>query len=504
MTLRHQLLRRKPITPPSSSSGGLARNITTFQLTMFGVGATVGTGVFFVMHEAVPDAGPAVIIAFLLAGLAAGLSALCYAEMASTVPVSGSTYSYAYATLGEVVAMGVAACLLLEYGVSTAAVSVGWSDYLSLLIENLTGWGIPEIIKAGPFAENPGIINLPAVVLVAMCAFLLIRGASESAKANAIMVIIKLVVLLFFAAIAFTAFNADNFADFMPKGIGGVTLAAGAIFFTFIGLDAVSTAGDEVKNPQKALPIAILSALGIVVAIYLIVAIAALGTQPWTAFSDSSQGEAGLSKILEMVTGNTWPGTVLAIGAVISIFSVTLVTMYGQTRILFAIGRDGLLPKAFSKINPVTRTPVNNTIIVAIVVGLLAGFVPLDSLWDLVSIGTLIAFIVVSVGVIVLRRTRPDLPRGFKVPFYPVVPILSIIACAYILSGLHWITYLWFLGWLSVVLAFYFLWGRKHSKLNLLYAADGTLLSSAGALGGDGRDPYTSDAPMDDLGGRGH
>jgi basic amino acid/polyamine antiporter, APA family len=485
MSMTQQLFRRKPITPPSTSDDGLARNISTFQLTMSGVGATVGTGVFFVMHEAVPDAGPAVIIAFLLAGLAAGLSALCYAEMASTVPVSGSTYSYAYATLGEVVAMGVAACLLLEYGVSTAAVSVGWSDYLSLLIENLTGWGIPDLVKAGPFAETPGLINLPAVILVAMCAFLLIRGASESAKANAVMVIIKLTVLLFFAAIAFTAFQADNFSDFMPNGVGGITLAAGAIFFTFIGLDAVSTAGDEVKNPQKALPIAILSALGIVVAVYLVVAIAALGTQPWTAFSDPGQAEAGLSQILELVTGSTWPGTILAAGAVISIFSVTLVTMYGQTRILFAIGRDGLLPKTFSTVNPRTRTPVNNTIIVAIVVGLLAGFVPLDSLWDLVSIGTLIAFIVVSVGVIVLRRTRPDLPRGFKVPGYPVVPILSILACGYILTGLHWTTYLWFLVWLSVVLAFYFLWGRKHSRLNTLLDAEGKV--RADVASGEGR-----------------
>ncbi len=466
MSMTQQLFRRKPITPPSTSSDGLARNISTFQLTMFGVGATVGTGVFFVMHEAVPDAGPAVIIAFLLAGLAAGLSALCYAEMASTVPVSGSTYSYAYATLGEVVAMGVAACLLLEYGVSTAAVSVGWSDYLSLLIENLTGWAIPDVVRSGPFAETAGVINLPAVVLVAMCAFLLIRGASESARANAIMVVIKVAVLMFFAAIAFTAFRADNFADFMPNGVGGITLAAGAIFFTFIGLDAVSTAGDEVKNPQRALPIAILSALGIVVAVYLIVAIAALGTQPWTAFSDPEQQDAGLSRILELVTGASWPGTILAAGAVISIFSVTLVTMYGQTRILFAIGRDGLLPRTFSAVNPRTRTPVNNTIIVAVVVGLLAGFVPLDSLWDLVSIGTLIAFIVVSVGVIVLRRTRPDLPRGFRVPGYPVVPVLSVLACGYILTGLHWTTYLWFLAWLSVVLAFYLLWGRRHSRLN--------------------------------------
>ncbi|KQS98467.1 APC family permease [Cellulomonas sp. Leaf395] len=465
-TLRAQLWRRKPITAASvRSSEGLERSIGTFGLMMFGVGATVGTGVFFVMHEAVPDAGPAVIISFLLAGLAAGLSALSYAEMASAVPVSGSTYSYAYATLGEVVAMGVAACLLLEYGVSTAAVAVGWSDYLNQLLHNLFGWQIPTALSAAPWDADPGIINLPALILVAMCAVLLIRGASESATVNAVMVIIKLAVLLLFVAIAFTGFSADNFADFAPNGITGITAAAGTIFFTFIGLDAISTAGDEVRDPQRTMPRAILGALAIVTTIYVLVAVSALGTQPWQAFSDPEQAEAGLAKILEEVVGATWPGTILSAGAVISIFSVTLVTMYGQTRILFAIGRDGLLPRAFARVNPRTHTPVNNTVIVAVVVGLLTAFVPLDYLWDLVSIGTLVAFMVVSAGVIILRRTRPDLPRGFKVPGYPVTPVLAILACLYILSGLHWYTYVWFALWLSVVLAFYFLWGRKHSLL---------------------------------------
>ncbi|GEK21887.1 APC family permease [Cellulomonas xylanilytica] len=472
-SLRAQLWRKKPITAATTtSSEGLERSLGTFSLMMFGVGSTVGTGVFFVMHEAVPDAGPAVIISFLLAGLAAGLSALSYAEMASAVPVSGSTYSYAYATLGEVVAMGVAACLLLEYGVSTAAVSVGWSGYLNQLLHNLFGWQIPTALSAAPWDADPGFINLPALILVAMCAVLLIRGASESARVNTVMVIIKLAVLLMFVAVAFTGFTADNFADFAPKGVAGITAAAGTIFFTFIGLDAISTAGDEVRNPQKTMPRAILGALAIVTTIYVLVAVSALGTQPWQEFGDAEQGEAGLAKILQDVVGASWPGTILSAGAVISIFSVTLVTMYGQTRILFAIGRDGLLPRAFARVNPRTHTPVNNTVIVAVVVGLLAAFIPLDYLWDLVSIGTLIAFMVVSIGVIILRRTRPDLPRGFKVPGYPVTPVLAVLACLYILSGLQWYTYAWFLLWLSVVLAFYFLWGRKHSLLQRAIEAD--------------------------------
>ncbi|MFB9376904.1 amino acid permease [Kineococcus gynurae] len=471
--LSSQLWRRKPVAPGGGHSGageGLARNLSTFQLTMFGVGATVGTGVFFVMHEAVPDAGPAVILSFLLAGFAAGLSALCYAEMASAVPVSGSTYSYAYATMGEVVAVGVAACLLLEYGVSTAAVAVGWSDYLNLLVSNVFGFGIPEVLTGGPF--EGGVVNLPAVVLVGLCTLLLLRGVSESATVNAVMVLVKLAVLLLFAAVAFTAFSADNFADFAPNGAHGVTAAAGTIFFTFIGLDAVSTAGDEVKDPQKTLPRAIIAALLIVVTIYLLVAVAALGTQPWTAFSDPDQAEAGLARILENVTGATWPGTLLAVGAVISIFSVTLVVMYGQTRILFAIGRDGLAPRSLATVHPRSRVPVRAVVTVAIAVALLAGFLPLDALWDLVSIGTLVAFITVSVGVIVLRRSRPDLPRGFRVPGYPVVPVLSVIACLYILSGLHWTTYAWFVAWLAVVLGFYLVWGRHHAVLNRPAEAD--------------------------------
>ena len=305
------------------------------------------------------------------------------------------------------------------------------------------------------------------MILVGLCALLLIRGTSESAAANAVMVCIKLGVLIMFGIIAFTAFNADNFADFAPHGASGVTAAAGTIFFTFIGLDAVSTAGDEVKNPQKTLPRALIIALLTVIAVYLFVAIAALGTQPWEAFEDESQQKAGLAVILENITGMTWPSIILAAGAVISIFSVTLVTLYGQTRILFAIGRDGLLPSKFAQVNPRTGTPVFNTIIVACAVATLAGFIPLSSLWDLVSIGTLVAFIVVAVGVMVLRKKRPDLPRGFKVPFYPVLPLLSIATCIYILTGLHISTYLWFLAWVGVVLLFYFLWGRRHSKLHL-------------------------------------
>jgi APA family basic amino acid/polyamine antiporter len=466
ISLTEQMLRRRPVIGAPVAHGAdnnLKRTIGVFQLTMFGVGATVGTGIFFVLSEAVPQAGPSVIISFLIAGLAAGLAAICYAELASAVPVSGSTYSYAYTTLGEVVAMGVAACLLLEYGVSTAAVAVGWSQYVNKLLDNFLGFRLPDALSGAPWDAEPGIVNLPAMILVGLCALLLIRGASESAKVNTVMVIIKLSVLVMFAVIAFTAFQADRFAEFAPFGIGGVGLAAGTIFFSYIGLDAVSTAGDEVKDPQRTMPRAIIAALLTVTAVYLLVALAALGAQDWTAFDDQ---KAGLAAILDNVTGARYWGTVLAAGAVISIFSVTLVTLYGQTRILFAMGRDGLLPSMFAKVDPRSMTPVNNTIVVAVIIALMAGFVPLDYLAGLVSIGTLTAFIVVAVGVMLLRKREPDLPRGFRVPGYPVTPVLAIMACAYILYNLRWYTWVAFAAWVSVALVFYFLWGRHHSALN--------------------------------------
>lgn len=360
--------------------------------------------------------------------------------------------------------MGVAACLLLEYGVSAAAVAVGWSQYVNKLLDNFFGHHLPQALSAAPWGEaSPGIINLPAVVLVSLCAFLLIRGASESAKVNTVMVLIKLGVLLMFSVIAATAFDADRFAEFAPFGVAGISAAAGTIFFSYIGLDAVSTAGDEVKNPQKTMPRAIMAALVTVTTVYVVVTVAALGAQPWQDFEDQ---EAGLATILDRVTSSQYWGTVLAAGAVISIFSVTLVVLYGQTRILFAMGRDGLLPPLFAQVHPRSGAPVNNTIIVAVVVGILAGFVPLHYLADMVSIGTLVAFVVVSVGVIILRVREPDLPRGFKVPFYPVTPVLSVLACGYILISLPWYTWLAFSGWVSVVLVFYFVWGRKHSALN--------------------------------------
>jgi APA family basic amino acid/polyamine antiporter len=358
--------------------------------------------------------------------------------------------------------MGVAACLLLEYGVSGAAVAVGWSQYLNQLLGNLFGFQIPDALSQSP--EGGGLINLPAVVLIALCALLLIRGASESATVNAVMVVIKLAVLVMFVVLGVTGWNTDNLADFAPYGITGVTGAAGIIFFAYVGLDAVSTAGEEVKNPRRTMPIAIILALLIVTSVYVAVALVAVAAQSQAEFEGQ---EAGLAAILEDVVGASWPGTVLAAGAIVSIFSVTLVVIYGQTRILFAIGRDGMLPRFFQQVNARTRTPVNNTIVVALAVGLLAGFLPINFLAEMTSIGTLVAFLVVSIGVIILRRTAPDLPRGFRVPGYPVTPVLSVLGCVWVITNLRPITIAVFGIWVAVVLVWYFTYGIRHSRLRI-------------------------------------
>ena len=461
-----QLFRRKPVPEMSAETGSdsgqseLARSIGLFQLSMFGVGATIGTGIFFVLSEAVPVAGPAVIWSFVLAGAVAGFTAICYAELASAVPVSGSSYSYAYATLGELTAVGVAACLILEYGVSSAAVAVGWSQYLNEFLDNVFGVTLPDALSQAP--EQGGILNVPAMVLVMLCTLLLIRGASESAKTNAVMVMIKIGVLIMFIVIGISGWNSSNLEPFTPFGLNGITAAAGIIFFSYIGLDAVSTAGEEVKDPRRTLPLAIIIALVTVTTLYILVSVVAVAAQPYTEFEGQ---EAGLAAILEDVTGSTWPATVLAAGAIISIFSVTLVTLYGQTRILFAMARDGMLPELFHRVNPRTLTPVPNTIIVASLVGLLAGLIPINFLAEMTSIGTLVAFLVVSIGVMVLRQTHPELERGFKVPLYPVTPILAIAGCIWIIQDLRPVTILVFLIWVGVAFVWYAAYGYRHSHL---------------------------------------
>lgn len=466
LSIRDRLFRTKSVDQllAETSGGGpdtLKRTMGLTALTMFSVGSIVGTGIFVILGVAVPQAGPAIIVSFLLAGITCAFSALSYAEMAGSIPISGSSYSYTYATMGEFVAWICGWCLMLEYGVSVAAVAVGWGQYINELA-NLVGIDLPDAFVQPPGAG--GVVNIPAMVVVCLASYLLLRGASESAKVNTILVFTKIVILIFFCAIAFTAFNAGNLFPFIPLGVSGVTLAAAQVFFSFIGFDTAATAGEEAKNPTRDLPRAIILSLIIVTALYVVVALAAIGAKPWEQF-EGSGGEAVLATILEQVTGATWPAAVLSVGAVLSIFSVVLAVMYGQTRILFAMGRDGLLPKIFTRVNPKTQTPAVNTYIVTGVVVLLAALVPLEALANATSIGTLFAFILVNAGVIILRRTRPDLPRSFKTPFYPVTPILGMLCCAGLILSLRADTWITFGVWMVLGLIIYFSYGFKKSKL---------------------------------------
>ena len=460
------ILRCKPVVEFVEDGGDaahprLARSIGLFQLTMLGVGATIGTGIFVALTTAVPEAGPGVTVSFVLAGITAALTALCYAELCSTVPVAGSSYSYAYATLGELAAFLIGACLLLEYGVSGSAVAVGWGQYLNELLSETLGWRIPAAL-ANPPGSAGGIFNLPAAVLVLLCTLLLLRGARESAGANAVLVVAKIAVLILFVAIGFAHFHVSNFHPFAPNGMKGIGAAASSIFFSYIGIDAVSTAGEEVKDPRRTLPLGVILSLLIVTGLYILVALAAVGAQPWTAFAGQ---EAGLAVILHNLTGAIWPAVILSLGAIASIFSVTLVVLYGQTRILYAMSCDGLLPAFFRRVDPVRQVPRQNTIVVAIAVALLAALVPLDVLVNLTSMGTLIAFAAVSAGVIILRRRRPDLSRGYTVPFYPLLPLASVAFCLYLIAGLPADTFLLFALWMAGGAILYFGYSIRRSNL---------------------------------------
>ncbi|ROO84172.1 amino acid/polyamine/organocation transporter (APC superfamily) [Actinocorallia herbida] len=460
------LWRTKPVDEIVREGGGgeggeLKRSMTLIQLTFFSVGATLGTGIFVVMGEATPLAGPAVVLAFLLSAITALFSALSYAELAGTIPVSGSSYSYTYATMGELVAWVCGWCLILEYGVSVSAVAVGWAQYLNDFLDKAFGVKIPDAWSQAP--DKGGVINITAVLIVAAMTFLLMRGASESAKVNTAMVFFKLGLLIFFIVVGFTGFNSGNLSPFMPLGFAGVSAAASQVFFSYIGFDAASTAGEEAKNPKRDLPLAIILSLAIVTIVYVLVALVAVGALPWTELD--SDTEASLSAILTDVTGATWPALLLSAGAVIAITSVVLTVLYGQTRILFAMSRDGLVPPLFQKINRRTSVPVANTLVVGGFVSLLAALVPLDHLTDATSIGTLFAFALVNLGVIVLRRTKPHLPRSFKTPLYPLTPLLGVFFCLYVMQGLRPVTWLVFALWTLAGLVFYFGYSRRHSRL---------------------------------------
>ncbi|WP_351224289.1 amino acid permease [Streptomyces sp. NPDC002133] len=463
--LGSRLMRRKPVEQlvaegGQGEGGSLRRSLSMWQLTMISIGATLGTGIFVVLGEATPLAGPAVAISFVVAGLTALFSALSYAELAGAVPVSGSSYSYSYATMGELIAWVCGWCLVLEYGVSVAAVAVGWGEYLNELLDGTIGVTIPASVSA-PLGEG-GFINLSALVVVLLAMVFLMGGAKESARVNTIMVMVKIVTLLLFIGIGFMGIKAGNYAPLAPLGVTGISAAAATLFFSYIGFDAASTAGEEAKNPKKDLPRAIMLSLLIVTVLYCLVALVAVGAMPWQDFEGT---EAALAQIMKDVTGQSFWGVVLAAGAVVAIASVVFAVLYGQTRILFAMSRDGLVPKVFAKVNPRTGAPRANTVIVSVFCGALAAFIPLGELANATSIGTLFAFALVNVAVIILRHKRPDMNRTFKVLLFPVTPILGFVFCAYMMFSLPFATWMYFGGWMVAGLVFYFLYGLRRSRL---------------------------------------
>lgn len=464
--LAARLLRRKPVADliaenGRGAGGQLRRSLGLAQLTMISIGATLGTGIFVVLGEAVPKAGPAVVLAFVLAGFTALFSALSYAELAGMIPASGSSYSYTYATLGELVGWMCGWCLVLEYGVSVAAVAVGWGQYLNELLRLTLGAVIPDVLSQPP--GDGGLVNVPAIVVVALAMMLLLRGVRESARANAVMVVVKVATLILFCAVAFMAVRAGNFTPFLPLGLAGVSSAGATLFFSYIGFDAASTAGEEARNPKRDLPRAIVLSLVIVTTLYCLVGLAAVGAMRWETFAGS---EAVLSQVLVHATGTgvLW-SVLLAVGALVAISSVVLAVMYGQTRILFAMSRDGLVPRVFSKVDAKTGNPKANVLLISMFIAVLAAVVPLGALADATSIGTLFAFGLVNVAVIILRRTRPDLDRSFRVPLAPVTPLLGIGFCAYMMSSLDARTWLVFGGWMVAGMLLYFGYGMRRSRL---------------------------------------
>ncbi|MFG2840710.1 amino acid permease [Streptomyces zaomyceticus] len=459
------LTRRKPVEQlvaegGQGEGGSLRRSLSMWQLTMISIGATLGTGIFVVLGDAVPKAGPAVTVAFVIAGLTALFSALSYAELAGTIPVAGSSYSYAYATMGELVAWVCGWCLVLEYGVSVAAVAVGWGEYLNELLDGTIGVTIPDVLSSAP--GEGGVINLPGLIVVLLAMVFLLGGARESAVVNTIMVFVKIAALVLFCAIGFMGFKSGNYADFMPLGMAGVSAAGASLFFSYIGFDAASTAGEEAKDPKRDLPRAIMLSLLIVTVLYVLVAAVAVGAWNWKDFDGS---EATLAAIMNDVSGQKFWGTLLAAGAVISIASVVLTVLYGQTRVLFAMSRDGLVPKVFGKVNAKTGTPRVNTVLVSLFCGALASVIPLGKLVDATSIGTLFAFALVNIAVIVLRRTRPGMDRTFRVPLGWTFPILGFLFCVYNMFSLDAVTWVVFGCWMAAGLVFYFLYGMRRSRL---------------------------------------
>jgi APA family basic amino acid/polyamine antiporter len=471
----------------------LKRSLSAWDLTLLGIGAIIGTGIFVLTGTAAANqAGPAITMSYLAAGLACAFAALCYAEFASMIPIAGSAYTYAYATLGELVAWMIGWDLILEYAVGSMTVAIGWSGYMQRL---LAGFGIelPMWMAAAP---PVGIINLPAVLIVLAIMVLLVIGIRESARFNAVMVAIKLAAVLFFLAAGAAYVEPANWQPFAPYGWPGIMSAAAVVFFAYIGFDAVSTTAEEAKNPTRDLPIGIIASLVICTILYLAVGAVLSGIVPVVQYRALAEALPGVPMVAPAesvmflnapvayalnVIGQDWAAGLVSAGAVAGITSVMLVMLMSQPRIFFAMSRDRLLPPAVSKVHPRFGTPYITTIITCVIVALVAGVTQIQVVGEMTSIGTLFAFVVVCAAVLVLRVKRPDAKRSFKVPFGPVIPVLGILSCSYLMLSLPVLTWVRFLVWLDLGMVIYWFYGRTHSPLvNAAEASARTPMQSLG------------------------
>jgi len=436
----------------------LTRVLRPYELLLLGIGAVVGTGIFVITGVAAAEyAGPAIILSFIISGIICILAALCYAEFSAMVPVAGSAYTYCYASLGEIWAWIIGWDLILEYAVSISAVAIGWSAYVVNLLTNV-GVVLPPYL-VNPPGVSGGLINLPAAIIILLITAMLIIGMRESARLNTIIVIINISVILIFLALTYNHINPSNWYPAMPFGISGVFAGAAIVFFAYIGFDAVLTAAEEVEEPQKNLPRGIIGSVVIVMILYVCVAASLTGVLP---YGDYIQTSAPVAFALNQI-GMPWGAALISLGALCGITSVILVTFYGQTRIFFAMARDGLLPAVFSDLHKRFQTPAKITLVVGIITAVIACFISLDVIAELVNIGTLAAFIIVAAGILMLRRVQPALERPFRCPLMPVVPLLCIISCCILILMLPLVTQFRFIIWMLIGLGVYLLLGMRHS-----------------------------------------
>ena len=481
---------RKPISQLLAQAEGgeksLKRTLTATSLIMLGIGAIIGAGLFVrTAAAAAQNAGPSVTFGFILAGVGCALAGLCYAELSSSIPIAGSAYTYTYATMGEFVAWIIGWDLVLEYAVGAATVGIAWSEYLNNLLVNILHWkAIPYQYCHSPFEHSVdgvnGIINIPALMIVALLSLLLIKGIQESAAVNNIIVIAKVAIVILIIIIGWGFINPVNHTPYIPPastyvdhlgishkfgGFWGMVGAAGIVFFAFIGFDAVSTTAQEAKNPKRDMPIGILGSLVICTILYILFAHVLTGVATVEDFRTSGKEASVAFAISKYMAGYEWLAKLVTVAILAGFSSVILVMLLGQSRVFYSMAKDGLLPKMFSEIHPKYKTPYKANLIILVLVGLFAAFIPGDVVGDMTSIGTLFAFCLVCIGVIILRKTDPDLPRQFRAPWVPVLPILGVVVCLLMMLGLGWTDWTRLIGWLAIGFVIYFGYSAKHSHL---------------------------------------